>query len=364
MMHARRLMLMVILLLIPLVVPVHGGETTAAAIETTMATHDRQIRQFAFDGDEATFFASEKGPSAEDHFTLVLDKPVSVKSVEAKTGRSDGSGKLAGGALEVSRDGKVFRTLGGFADGHARGGPVEEPVRAIRIKPGESTTPIAIRELSIVSDPPVSVFKYPVEFVLDVKDAPEMQPWAEKVARTCERAYPMINEELASDGFKPARLIRLRLSKSYDGVAEASNSRIQGSVEYFRRHPDDIGAMVHETVHVVQAYRRGHNPGWLVEGISDYIRFFKFEPGKLGRINAETAHYDRSYRVSAAFLAYLVEKYDKDLVRKLNAMMREGRYEDNEFQRLTGKTLGQLDDEWRATLGRRRETPHPKNDRS
>ena len=40
--------------------------------------------------------------------------------------------------------------------------------------------------------------------------------------------------------------------------------------------------MVHETTHVVQAYRRGARPGWLVEGISDYIRFFKFEPGKLG----------------------------------------------------------------------------------
>ncbi len=91
-------------------------------------------------------------------------------------------------------------------------------------------------------------------------------------------------------------------------------------------------------------------PGWLVEGISDYIRFFKFEPGKLGRINARTAHYDGSYRVSAAFLAYLTEKYDKEIVKKLNALLREGRYEENAFQKLTGKPLKELDEEWRATL--------------
>ena len=31
-------------------------------------------------------------------------------------------------------------------------------------------------------------------------------------------------------------------------------------------------------------------------------------------------------------------------------MMREGRYEENVFQKLTGKPLRELDEEWRATL--------------
>ena len=87
-----------------------------------------------------------------------------------------------------------------------------------------------------------------------------------------------------------------------------------------------------------------------MEGVADYIRFFKYEPGKLGRINAKTAHYNNSYRVSAAFLAYLVEKYDKEIVRKLNAAMRERRYDDNMIHQITGKFVGELDDEWRTTL--------------
>ncbi len=65
-------------------------------------------------------------------------------------------------------------------------------------------------------------------------------------------------------------------------------------------------------------YRRGERPSWLVEGICDDIRFFHWEPGSLGRINPETAHYNKSDRVTAAFLAYLVATYDKDIVRKLN----------------------------------------------
>ena len=111
-----------------------------------------------------------------------------------------------------------------------------------------------------------------------------------------------------------------------------------------------MGAMVHETVHVVQHYNGRGNPGWLVEGVSDYIRFFKFEPGKIGRINPERAHYNGSYRVTAAFLAYVTDKYDKQLVQKLNKVMREGRYKKEIFQELTGKSLEDLDKEWTRHL--------------
>jgi hypothetical protein len=327
-----------------------GDEPVAARVETTLSTREDNIRQLAFDGVGTTFFESENKATAEDHFTLVLDKPVTLTSIGVTTGSPDRSKAVAGGTLEVSPDGQSFRELARFTDGVARAGSAGNPIRAILIRPGASSGPIAIREISLVSDPPVAIFKYPVEFLVDVSDAPDLKPWAEMVARTCEQAYPMINDELASDGFVPPRVIRLKLSKDYDGVAGTSRDLIVGSVDFFRRHPKDIGAMVHETVHVVQAYRRGHRPGWLVEGISDYVRFFKYEPGKLGQIDPRTAHYNGSYRVSAAFLAYLVAKYDKDIVRKLNGMLREGRYEEDAFQKLTGKPLRELDEEWRATL--------------
>ena len=155
---------------------------------------------------------------------------------------------------------------------------------------------------------------------------------------------------LKSDGYRPRAVVRLKMSNDYNGVAMAGGGRITGAVKFFTAHPDDRGAMIHETVHVLQSYRGRGNPGWLVEGLADYVRFFLYEPGKIGPLNARRAHYNGSYRVSAAFLAYLTDTYDKELVPKLNTAMRQGQYKDELFRELTGKTHAELDEEWRETL--------------
>jgi outer membrane protein assembly factor BamB len=338
--------------------PVHAGPNAeladlpiAAEIVTTLATEKQQIRQFAFDGNEVTWFGTASNPGKADHFTLVFEKPVVAGSLTVLTGRPDDSERLESGALEVSEDGKTFKRLLQFSEGQARGDAGGALIKAIRIQPGvDHDHPLAIREITIASQPAIAIFKYPIEFAVDVTDAPEMQPWAEKVARICELAYPMINEELQSDGYRPPHYVTMTLKSRYRGVAEASGNRITGSVKFFTDHPDDVGAMVHETAHVVQQYKGRGNPGWLVEGVADYVRFFKFEPSNLGRIDIERARYNSSYRVSAAFLAWVSARYDKQLVLKLNRLMREGKYNDEVFAELTGKQLDELDQEWRATL--------------
>lgn len=354
-MHSSiRLVLLILLLNAPLTAraePTKTPEPVAAVVETTLTTAAGQIRQFAFDGDAGTWFGSTDKVGGGDHFTLVFDKPVALKSITVTTGKPKGGDLLDAGTLEISADGKKFEPLARFAEGGASAKADGQKIQAVRIKPtADLKHSLAIRELAIESDPPVSTFKYPVEITVDVTDAPEMKEWAEKVARICEKAYPMINEELKSDGFKPRTTISMTLKKDYNGVAAASGGRITGSVKYFKDHPDDVGAMVHETVHCVQQYRTRNNPGWLVEGIADYVRFFKYEPGKLKPLNPERARYNGSYKVTAAFLAFLTEKYDKDIVRKLNQSMREGEYKDEVFKVLTKKTLTELEEEWRAAL--------------
>jgi hypothetical protein len=338
-----------------------GTHQVVATIEASMPSANGQIRQFAFDRDPGTFFASSGKPAGDDHLTLRFEKPVAIHSVRVLSGRSDGTDKLDTGTLCVSTLGERFDEVAKFARGEARCGSVAGTTKAVRIQPGRDLRhPLVIREIAIESEPPVATFTYPVEFVVDVVDAPEMKEWAERAARVCEHTYPMINDELRSEGFKPPHLVAISITQNYRGVAATSGAHITGSLRYFEAHPDDVGAMVHETVHVVQSYRWGDNPSWLVEGVSDYIRFFKFEPGKLGRIDPERAHYDSSYRVSAAFLAYVTEKYDKQIVLKLNKSMREGKYNEGIFQRLTGKKLKDLDVEWRATVSRlSRKTERP-----
>ncbi|HWB13832.1 MAG TPA: basic secretory protein-like protein [Pirellulales bacterium] len=334
-------------------VPTAWGDDSPvfATIEASLATEGDQIRQLAFDGDADTMFVSAGNVGQDDHFTLALDKPVKLRSLTVTTGRADGSDGLKSGTVQVSDDGQAFERLASFAEGVAESKDSQRQVLAIRIAPGaDSPHPLVIRELTLDSEPPVAIFQYPVEFIVDVSDAPEMKEWAEKAAATCQRAYPMINEELKADGYKPPRLVAMDLKSDYQGVAATGGNHIVGSVKFFKEHPDDVGAMVHETAHVVQNYRGRRNPGWLVEGVADYVRFFKFEPGNLGLIDARRAHYDGSYRVSAAFLAFLVEKYDKEIVRKLNQLLRAGEYREGTFKELTGKSLDELDDEWRATL--------------
>ncbi len=338
----------------------HGAEEkkspevpVKAVVDTTLTTQSGHIRQLAFDGDKDSYFASEKNLRKTDHFTLVFTKPIAVKSLVVTTGKPKGGDALESGSIEASSDGKTFKQLATFKDGQARAGQQIGKFIAIRIRANEDMKhPLVIREIAIDSEPAVAIFKYPVEFSVDVSDAPEMKEWAEKAARICEREYTMINEELKSAGFKPPRTVKMSLKSDYDGVAYASRGEITGSVKYFKAHLDDIGAMVHETTHIVQQYRTRNNPGWLVEGIADYVRFFKYEPGKIGPISARRAHYDGSYRVTAAFLQYLTTQYDKEIVLKLNKAMREGEYKDSIFKALTKKTLKELDDEWRATLKR------------
>jgi hypothetical protein len=324
-----------------------------ATVESSLLTGGSRIRQFAFDADVSTWFASETNPGKSDHLTLRFDHTVDLESVSVLTGRPNGDHALTAGVLQVSTNGVKFEEIAKFADGKAAVEFAGRKVVAVRIQPTEDLNhPLVVREIAIKSNPKVVAFRFPIEFALDVADAPEMKEWAEKTIRVCERQYPMLCDELTSEGFKPPTQIRMTLKSDYKGVAAAGGGRITGSVAYFKSHPDDIGAMVHETAHCVQSYRGRGLPGWLVEGIADYVRFWKYEPGKAGRLQPERAKYDASYRTTAAFLAFVTERYDAKAVNKLNAVLRENKYDVGIWKTLTGKSVEELNQEWRQSLAK------------
>jgi hypothetical protein len=323
-----------------------------AVVQTTLATDGDKIRQFAFDGSADSYFASAKPPEKGGHFTLKFDMAVTVKEVKVVTGKPKGGNELTAGVLEGSADGKEFTALAKFADGTASDKPGKK-LLAVRVAfPEGGKEAVAVREFTLDTDPPVSVFKNPIEIVPDATDAPEMKDWLTDVAKLCEKQYPMICDELKSDGFTPPTRITMTLKKDEKGVAYASGTRIVGGVGYFEKHKDDVGAFVHETAHCVQQYKGRGNPGWLVEGVADYVRFFKYEPKRPAKLAPEKAKYADSYRISAAFLEYVCETHDKEAVRKLNEAMRKGKYSADLWKEITGKSVEDLGRDWQKSLAK------------
>ena len=111
-------------------------------------------------------------------------------------------------------------------------------------------------------------------------------------------------------------------------------------------------------VHVVQQYGDQEPdavPGWLTEGIADYIRFFKFEPDYHGaddiwlrKQDYAKIRFDGAYRQSANFLNWVSEKYDPKIVPTLNALARQKKYSAAIWKQRTGKTVEELGEEWKA----------------
>jgi hypothetical protein len=182
-----------------------------------------------------------------------------------------------------------------------------------------------------------------VNVTVDTSEVPELEPWAMEAKALVEEWHPKLCNLLNSEGFTPPADVSLVFKKDYNGVAATSGRRITIAADWVKKHPEDKGMVIHELCHVIQAYGRGPKEGWLVEGIADYVRFFKYEPQTRVTIrNPEKASYRDSYRTAAKFLDWAQRSYDPDLVATLNAALRTGKYRRTLFEEMTKKDLDEL----------------------
>ncbi|MGC8742974.1 MAG: basic secretory protein-like protein [Verrucomicrobiia bacterium] len=182
---------------------------------------------------------------------------------------------------------------------------------------------------------------------VDATETPDLENWAKKSGQLSAEWYPKIVELLNSEGFKPYDKIKIRFRNNMRGVAGTSRASIAVSADYVRKFTNDFGMIIHELTHIVQAYpeaSEGYSkPGWLVEGIADYIRIVHFEPqARRPRINPDKASYKDAYKTTAIFLEWAEKQYDKELVKKLNKPLREGKFKIEMFKETTGKTVDEL----------------------
>ncbi|AMV33573.1 basic secretory protein [Pirellula sp. SH-Sr6A] len=206
------------------------------------------------------------------------------------------------------------------------------------------------------------------QYVIDVTAAPELADWTEtELKPVILEWYPRIVAMLPSEGFTAPTKVTFRYQPSakMEGIpAYAQGGTISLNAGWMNREKnrEARGAVVHEMVHVVQSYqgrrnrgaRREPTPGWIVEGIPDYIRWFLYEPQSKGAVLSKEAlskaKHDASYRVSANFIDWVIRTHDPygTLLTKLNAAAREGRYSNEIWQELTGKSEDELASQWKS----------------
>jgi hypothetical protein len=206
------------------------------------------------------------------------------------------------------------------------------------------------------------------QLTIDTTASPDLTGWTDDVLAPVVKAwYPKIVALLPGDGFTAPARVWIVLRPGIHVPAYTDGNRITCDADWLRQNlrGEAAGSVVHEMVHVVQQYRRSRGeervPGWLVEGIPDYIRWFLYEPESKGAEitaqNIDQSHYDGSYRITANFLNWVVETHDKDIVRKLNAAAREGRYREQLWKDFTGKTVQELGAEWKTAAAKRMAAP-------
>ncbi len=194
----------------------------------------------------------------------------------------------------------------------------------------------------------------------DTSETPDLKPWVdEKLKPVCATWYPKIVDLLPSEGFHAPETFTITFHEDMEGVAHCRGTSIHCAARWYRQQLDreGLGSIVHEMVHVVQQYGRHRgqrNPGWLVEGLADYIRWHLYEPASARRkIDPARAKYTDSYHVTGAFLAWLVETKGPEVIPRLNAAMRQGTFQPESWESIAGAGVDTLWADYVKTLGPR-----------
>lgn len=164
-----------------------------------------------------------------------------------------------------------------------------------------------------------------------------------KMINTFFTVYP---KEAAAYNKATLKKVTFVFDPAYGGVAECGGGVITYSPKWMKQNPEDIDVVTHESMHIVQDYPGDAGPGWVTEGIADYVRY------SLGVNNAAANwslpaysakhHYENAYRITARFFVWLEKHKHAGIVKKLDTAMRSKTYTEDIWKKLTGKTVEEL----------------------
>lgn len=119
---------------------------------------------------------------------------------------------------------------------------------------------------------------------------------------------------------------------------DSDHKEIHFSLGYISRISEDrvkdeiTGVLVHELVHCFQYNGKGTCPGGLIEGLADWVRLrCDLAPPPPHWKRDKSKGWDAGYERTAYFLQYLEERFGEGTVRRMNAALREQKYEEERF---------------------------------
>jgi hypothetical protein len=165
----------------------------------------------------------------------------------------------------------------------------------------------------------------------------------QRLIATFFEVYPKLAKEYNPNTLKEVKFF---IDTAYKGVAATSNGVIVYSPVYMSKHPGDIDVVTHEGMHIVQNYGRSVGPGWLTEGIADYVRY-KFGIDNAGakwtlpELKPEHS-YKNSYRITARFFVWMEKTVKPGIIKTIDKQLRDHTYTAESWNKLTGKNLDEL----------------------
>ena len=195
---------------------------------------------------------------------------------------------------------------------------------------------------SALSAEPETITRRGYKLIVDVQDEAFPPAIKDRMVETFFIVYPRMSADFNR---KSPREVYFIIRKM-DGVAYASGGKIHFSSDWMQKScGNDIDVVTHETMHLVQSYRNG-NPMWVTEGIADYARH-KYGVDNKGSgwamPNLQKNHkYTDAYRVTARFFVWLENRANRQLIRRLDTAMRDGKYAEAFWKEQTGHDLDTL----------------------
>ncbi len=163
-----------------------------------------------------------------------------------------------------------------------------------------------------------------------------------KLICTFHTVYPQLMARFNPDAPKTV-FLEIR---DIDPPAGVSGNHLAVQRQHMLNNPQDTDIVVHEGMHLVQSYTAPNLPGWITEGIADYVRneyglskVFWLQNYQYGQ------HYLHGYGVAGSFLKWIDETYSSggiSRIDQLDKLLRSGLYTNNIWVEWTGLDIDHL----------------------